>query len=374
MFSGLLQDWLTTDGAGTTAFAQARPDWLDLEPFADVIFWLEVRAVSNPAAGNVVLSYETAPAVDESLFQPLGTVTLTASATPVITQVKLSASPPVPLGRYVRWKLAGTAAGNWSVTFRVFTMANRGTSGSGLFTPTSIPAIAAWYDSETNETPGNDNGAIDSIGDQSGNGNTISNTSPNRPAWTTGQFAGGTKHSIDTTGGTPDYLAATALVQSYHGYTAFATFKTTTVNTVSNQPNINPPMTLIGNTALAVRNNFGLNGQNVSYCYFSQISYGGWHEYVSAGLSLADGNRHTIAVTHSILPPLISLYADGVLVYSEATVAGDYSSVFTGFTALGIGCAVNDPFLGQIAEAMTWDSVATASDIAKLHARAVVLW
>ena len=35
---------------------------------------------------------------------------------------------------------------------------------------------------------------------------------------------------------------------------------------------------------------------------------------------------------------------------------------------------VNDPFLGQIAEAMTWDSVATASDIAKLHARAVVLW
>lgn len=65
---------------------------------------------------------------------------------------------------------------------------------------------------------------------------------------------------------------------------------------------------------------------------------------------------------------------DRVLVYSEATVAGDYSSVFTGFTALGIGYAVNDPFLGQIAEAMTWDSVATASDIAKLHARAVVLW
>ena len=142
MFSGLLQDWITIDGAGTSSFIEARPDWLDLARYADVVFWVEVRAVSNPGAGNVVLTYETAPALDESLFQPLGTVTLVASPTPVITQVKLSTNPAVPLARFARWKLAGTAAGNWSATFRVFTMANKGSAGG--FDPAVLPLTGWW--------------------------------------------------------------------------------------------------------------------------------------------------------------------------------------------------------------------------------------
>ena len=374
MFSGLLQDWLTIDGSDTAASVQARPEWLDLEAFADVVFWLEVRAVSKPGAGNVVLAYETAPTSDESLFQPLGTLTLAVAAAPVITQVKLSANPAVPLARFVRWKLAGTATGNWSATFRIFAMANTGSSTQSAFTPASIPGLVGWYDAQTNESPGSDNGAIDAIGDQSGLGNNISNVTPNRPVWTTGQFAGGTKHSIDTTGGTPDYLTAAAIVLCASSYTAFGTFKTTTVVTTSTQPGVDPPMTFIGNSTELSWNNFGLNGNNVSYCYFSPTNYGGWHEYKSSGLSLADGNLHTIAVTHDKSTGLISLYADGVLVFSETINAGDYSSLHTGFQELGVGSIVADPFLGQVAEAMVWNYAASAADIANLHARAVATW
>lgn len=372
MFSGLMQDWLTTDGAGTTPFVQPRPDWLDLETFGDVTFWLVVRGVSNPGAGAVVLTYETSPATEDSVFQPLGVVALTASATPVITKVALSTNPSVPLARYVRWKLEGTTAGNWSVTFRIFVMANKGLSGKA-FTPATVGELVAWYDSETNESPGVDNGAIDAIGDQSVQGNNISGTSPNRPVWTTGQFDGGTKHSVDTTGGTPDYLSR-AFVDCHHHYSAFATFKTTSFTTISAQPNINPPMTLIGNTLAGTRNNFGLDGDNVSYCFFSPATYGGWHKYVSTGLSLTDGNLHTVAVTHSSITGVISLYADGVLVFSETIVPTDFSYGTVGFTALGVGYLSNDPFLGRVAEMMAWDSVVTAVDIGALHARAVSLW
>ena len=190
MFSGLLQDWTTIDGAGTAPSVQTRTDWLDLALFADVVLWLEVRSVTKPGAGDVVLTYETSPCTDDSIFQPLGTVTLAASSTPVITQVKLSANPLIPLGRYVRWKLAGTATGNWSGTFRVFAMANRGSSGA-TFTPATLAGLVGWYDSETNESPGTNNGAVDSLGDQSAAGNNIAGTSPNRPVWRSGQFAAG---------------------------------------------------------------------------------------------------------------------------------------------------------------------------------------
>ena len=142
MFSGLMQDWTTMDGAGTAASVQARADWLDMAMFGDIVFWLEVRAVSNPGAGTIALAYETSPTSDDSLFQPLATVTLAASATPVVTKVQLSSNPAVPLARFVRWKLVGTAAGNWSVTFRIFAMANKGSAG--LSDPSAL-ALTGWW-------------------------------------------------------------------------------------------------------------------------------------------------------------------------------------------------------------------------------------
>jgi hypothetical protein len=131
MFSGLLNDWVTLDGSGTTAFIQDRNAWLDLASSADVALWLEVRGVTNPGAGTVTLTYETAPARDEALLMPLApSLTLAASTAPVITKVRLADNPTVPLARFLRWKLAGTAAGNWSVTFRVHVFAGHGSAGA----------------------------------------------------------------------------------------------------------------------------------------------------------------------------------------------------------------------------------------------------
>lgn len=49
----------------------------------------------------------------------------------------------------MRWKLAGTAAGNWSVTFRIHTMANKGSAGG---VPASL-ALGGWWRGSYAGTP-----------------------------------------------------------------------------------------------------------------------------------------------------------------------------------------------------------------------------
>jgi hypothetical protein len=143
MLAGLLTDWTTIDGSGTSPFVQDRARWLDVGRCGDVTFWLEVRAVANPGAGAVRLTYETSPTTDESLFVALAaSITLTASATPVITKIRLADSAAVPLGRWARWKVEGTAAGNWSLSFRVLTVGGQGSQASA--DPSSLPLTGWW--------------------------------------------------------------------------------------------------------------------------------------------------------------------------------------------------------------------------------------
>ncbi len=128
MFQALWQDWAFLVGDGTTPFPQGSADWLDVGPYGDAMFWLEVRSVSNPGAGDVKLAYETSPAADDALFRSLAEITLTASSTPVITKIALGGNPEVPLARWLRWKLVGTASGAWSVTLRIHVLARKGSS------------------------------------------------------------------------------------------------------------------------------------------------------------------------------------------------------------------------------------------------------
>jgi hypothetical protein len=170
MFNGLLTDWLTLDGSGATAFIQDRKTWLDLAACADVTLWLEVRSVKNPGAGTVVLSYETAPATDESLFVAMAPgITLAASASPVITKVRLADNPGVPLARFLRWKLNGTAAGSWSLTFRVHAFGGHGTA-AGAADPSSLSLTGWWRASYAGSpwTPSASAGSSGSNGDSSG--------------------------------------------------------------------------------------------------------------------------------------------------------------------------------------------------------------
>jgi len=123
MHTYVLQEWTTIRGSGSAGAGQTivqnQTDWLDLSPFQDVFFWIAVSEVT----GAVTLTFETAPTVDDTLFQAITTAsTLTASATPTVVKMPML-SATVPISRYLRWKLIGPAS-TWDATFRVLVAAN----------------------------------------------------------------------------------------------------------------------------------------------------------------------------------------------------------------------------------------------------------
>lgn len=134
MFDGLMQDWTTIAGDGPTPITQSAHTWPALDDFSNVTFWLEVREVDSAIGGAVTLTYETSPTQDESAFRPLASMSLTVSAAPVITKVRLGDNPQVALGRFIRWTLRGPASGLWKACFRIFAAATHGLEG-----PRGIP-------------------------------------------------------------------------------------------------------------------------------------------------------------------------------------------------------------------------------------------
>jgi hypothetical protein len=120
----LLQEWTTIQGAASDSVTQSEEDWLDLEEFADVTFYLVTRSVSAVGPG---MHYETSPSKDSDLFGDLtgGSFTLSpsmaVSSTNGTLAVKFAASAN-PLARWVRWRLFSTSA--WNATFRIWVVAN----------------------------------------------------------------------------------------------------------------------------------------------------------------------------------------------------------------------------------------------------------
>jgi hypothetical protein len=119
----VLQDWVTIRGAANTTVTQGENEWLDLSPYEDVVFWLQVSEVT----GVPTLLYQTSPNKDESFFAAqtagmTGTgVALAASSTSVVTPV-FAWNALFPLARYVRWQVipASTA---FDVTMRILVTA-----------------------------------------------------------------------------------------------------------------------------------------------------------------------------------------------------------------------------------------------------------
>ena len=134
MHTYVLQDWITIRGAGAAGppyigpgatIVQDQDDWLDLSPYQDIFFWVDCREVTT-GAGNVSITFETSPTVDDSLFQAIMSSTnLSASATPTLIKAPML-SATVPIARYVRWRLTSSngAASTWDATFRVVVAAN----------------------------------------------------------------------------------------------------------------------------------------------------------------------------------------------------------------------------------------------------------
>ena len=117
MHAFTLQDWTTIQG-GVVTVLQGEEGYLDLTPYQDVIFWLDVRQ----ATGTPGVTYQTSPTKDESLFQGMVTaVAMAAASTPTVTKALLS-SATTPIARYLRWSITGTVS--WSATFRIIIAAN----------------------------------------------------------------------------------------------------------------------------------------------------------------------------------------------------------------------------------------------------------
>ena len=129
----VLQDWITIRGATSiTQVIQNEANWLSMEMFQDVIFWLQVTELTL-GGGALGLNYETAPIKDDSLFQAMPTpasppsvAITTATLTPNLLAVK-AASATLPVSRWVRWRLvpSGSPSSTWDVTFRILLSANQ---------------------------------------------------------------------------------------------------------------------------------------------------------------------------------------------------------------------------------------------------------
>jgi hypothetical protein len=207
------------------------------------------------------------------------------------------------------------------------------------------------------------NDPVSSTTDRSGNSRTFTATGSNRPTWKTSQF--GTAPGIQFAQASTQYQVAGAAVAVATGVTLWAVFKTSTNDATSANPNTNPPLTLMGDSTGNSALNMGLEGNELSVCYWS----GAWAKHNSSGLSLANGSPHTIAVTITSGGSL-KAYADGVEV-KTATVS--YYGAMT-INIHGVGYAAGDGFDGVWAEGMCFGTALTAQNITDLHLRARSLW
>lgn len=195
-------------------------------------------------------------------------------------------------------------------------------------------------------------------------------TSPNRPVWKDARFSGG-KPSIHFPDSEVDYLTASSKLVCPDGLSCFVVFKTDGTDTVTSNANINPPMTILGdhNTTNS-RNQLGLSGGNVRYCY--KVGGTTWTAYSGSGDTLNDGGVHTIAVIHKTDGSL-SVYTDGVLRISETGVTYDASQ--TGINRIGAGYNSQDPVQNfDLAELKVWNGAIEAGSVASLHASAIAYW
>ena len=116
-----MQDWVTIRGATYVAtLSQSEPAWVDLAGYRDVVVWTEVKEMSTTSGATLVLSLQTAPTQDETLF----TETVAAfSATPGVTATVIHRDTAgVPIARWLRWQLGGQGSitSTSDITFRMW--------------------------------------------------------------------------------------------------------------------------------------------------------------------------------------------------------------------------------------------------------------
>jgi hypothetical protein len=123
MHSFILQDWITIRGTTGATIFQGEAGYLDLAPYQDVSFYVDIREFTPTPSPLVQIGFQTAPFKEDVLFQDMLSafnVTLTP-ANPYRVPITTTSCP---VARYVRWKLVGPAATPWDLTFRVLVAAD----------------------------------------------------------------------------------------------------------------------------------------------------------------------------------------------------------------------------------------------------------
>jgi len=140
----VFQDWVTlratfqaSPSIVITTITQGEEGWLDLEPYQDIVAWVDVREVTAPTTspGSLFLDFQTAPVKDEAYFASLlnttGGYALTTTGTPNVVRMTKDAAF-TPLSKWMRWQLnPGKTSGTfntvtqaWDVTMRIWIAAN----------------------------------------------------------------------------------------------------------------------------------------------------------------------------------------------------------------------------------------------------------
>ena len=105
MYGFVLQDWVTIRCQTIASVAQSEPSWLPFSSFQDIVFWADVREVTNPTGGaaNMTLAFETSPSKDDGLFQVMTGATITPiTAAVAVKPVLVASNPAVPLATVTR--------------------------------------------------------------------------------------------------------------------------------------------------------------------------------------------------------------------------------------------------------------------------------
>jgi|SRR5580658_6551661 hypothetical protein len=126
----LLQDWLLVRmPTSTTTITQSEHAWLDLADYRDVVFWYEVKEVSN-GGGTLTIALQTGPSKDEEFFTALVSPTVVVGAGAIVVHHDWAT---VPLARWLRWQLivSGTVTTTPEITFRIWVAVATGRQKAG---------------------------------------------------------------------------------------------------------------------------------------------------------------------------------------------------------------------------------------------------
>jgi hypothetical protein len=117
MHTFILQDYATIRGSNNT-ITQNESGWLDLTPYQDLVFWVDTRELTGT---TVTLRLQTSPTKDDLMFADIiSSFTLSVG---VVQKAALLSAASVPIARYLRWVMTGTAT-PYDATIRIYVAAN----------------------------------------------------------------------------------------------------------------------------------------------------------------------------------------------------------------------------------------------------------